>query len=230
MLLESAALLTSASALTLAYAARGKSASIFESSIWHGPRDAPTCALTFDDGPSESTPRLLDILERHAVKATFFVIGANTLRMPEIGREIVARGHEIANHSSRHEPLWLRSPKFIDAQVFGAQRVIEDVTGKRPRWFRAPFGVRWFGLGKALRNEGLTGAMWTTIGRDWVEASAGVEARLKTGLAPGALFCLHDGRELQPDPDITNTLEAVERFVPYALAAGYQFKTLSQWT
>src|SRR5947209_7024384 len=82
----------------LAWAVRGRSASLFGASRWRGPRDQPAIALTFDDGPSEGTLRILEILDRHRIPATFFQCGANVERIPSIAREVAA-GHEIGNHS-----------------------------------------------------------------------------------------------------------------------------------
>ncbi len=81
-----------------AWAVRGRSSTMFAPSIWRGPRDCRALALTFDDGPSESTPALLDVLARHGVSATFFQCGANVERLPGIARATVEAGHEIGNH------------------------------------------------------------------------------------------------------------------------------------
>src|SRR5215472_781176 len=94
-----------ASAAFLAWAVRGRSASVFAPSVWRGPRDRAAVALTFDDGPSEDTPRLLEILDRYRVAATFFQCGANVERLPAVAREVRAAGHEIGNHTQTHPLL-----------------------------------------------------------------------------------------------------------------------------
>ena len=116
----------------LAWAVRGRSASVFGRSVWRGPRDRRAVALTFDDGPSESTPEILEILAGHGVPATFFQCGANVDRLPEIAREVAARGHEIGNHSYSHPYLFLRSPGAIEDELRRAQEAIEAHTGVRP--------------------------------------------------------------------------------------------------
>src|ERR1039457_6168998 len=131
----------------LAWAVRGRSASVFGHSVWRGPRDRRALALTFDDGPGESTPDILEILAEHHVPATFFQCGANVDRLPEIAREVAARGHEIGNHSYSHPYLFLRSPNAIENELRRAQETIESHTGFRPAWFRAPYGARRFGVG-----------------------------------------------------------------------------------
>src|SRR5215469_11129473 len=95
----------SAAAGFLTWAVRGRSSEVFGPSVWRGPRDRRAVALTFDDGPSESTPRILEILERHQVPATFFQIGANVERLPAVARSVAEAGHTVGNHSHTH-PLF----------------------------------------------------------------------------------------------------------------------------
>jgi peptidoglycan/xylan/chitin deacetylase (PgdA/CDA1 family) len=202
---------------------------VFAPSIWHGPTDRREIALTFDDGPSESTPELLDVLARHKVKATFFVCGMHVRRLPDVAREIIAAGHEPANHTENHARLWLRSPAFIHNEVAAAQAGIADVCGKMPRLFRAPYGVRWPGLGNAQRAFGLTGVMWTVIGNDWALPGDAIAARVLKRAGNGGIVCLHDGRERQTRPDISATINAVRELVPMLSDQGYSFRTVSEW-
>lgn len=197
-------------------------------SVWRGVSTRKSVALTFDDGPSDSTPELLEILDRHHAKATFFQCGCHVRRLPAVAREVAASGHEIGNHSDTHPAFHFRSGAFILEELTRAQRSIADVTNVQPRLFRAPYGVRWFGMRSAQRQLGLLGVMWTTIGRDWMDQAPAVEARLLRGAFPGAIFCLHDGRETQERPDISATLQAVRRVVPALLDQGYHFETVSE--
>ncbi len=177
---------TAASAAALAYAVRSPRSSFFGPSIWHGPRNHRAIALTFDDGPSESTPEILDILDRHRAKATFFQCGLNVRRLPETARAVRAAGHEIGNHSYTHLLLSLRSAGIVEEEFSRAQRVIADTTGFSPAWLRAPFGVRWFGFRGAQRRLGLTGIMWTVIGYDWSLPSCQIAARSSACMTAGA--------------------------------------------
>jgi peptidoglycan/xylan/chitin deacetylase (PgdA/CDA1 family) len=210
------------------WAVRGRTSQVFAPSVYRGAADRKSVALTFDDGPSESTPRLLEVLAREGVPATFFFCGRNVRRLPEVAREAAAAGHEIGNHTENHARLWLRSRAFVREEVMGGQRTMEEVCGVRPRWFRAPYGVRWPGLGAAQREAGLTGVMWTVLGRDWKLGAAGITRRLLGGACGGAILCLHDGRSVMPDPDITQTLEAVRRVIPALRDRGFQFETVTQ--
>jgi len=217
-------------ALLLTYAVRGRSATLLASSIWKGPRDRAAVALTFDDGPSESTPLLLEILARFGVRATFFVNGANVSRLPEIARQIQRAGHEIGNHGQSHPYYYFRSAAFIRDDLSAAQRTIAEVTGVEPRFFRAPYGVRWFGLGAAQASLGLMGVMWTIIGQDWKRPAGAVVERVMKNIRNGAIICLHDGRTTTANPDIRATLDAVSSLVPQLQSRGYNFVTVSELT
>jgi len=217
-----------ASAGFLAWAVRGRTANVFGPSVWRGPRNLPVIFLTFDDGPSESTPQILEILNRHTLPATFFQCGANVERLPQVAREVLAAGHVIGNHSQTHRAFYLRSPRFIDEELTRAQQTIEQHTGTRPVWFRAPYGARWFGLRKAQRRLQLTGVMWTVIGYDWRLTADAIVERISRGVSNGAILCLHDGRELWAKPDIGVTIKALRRLVPILLDRGYKFEPLSR--
>jgi peptidoglycan/xylan/chitin deacetylase (PgdA/CDA1 family) len=212
----------------MAWAVRGRSSWVFGPSVWRGPRGRRLLALTFDDGPSESTPAILDALAKHGVPATFFQCGANVERLPEVARTVRDAGHEIGNHSHTHPLFCFHSPAFIAADLSRAQRAIERHTGASPVWFRAPFGVRWFGMRSAQARLGLRAVMWTVIGYDWKLKAGAIVEQMATGIADGAILCLHDGRELRVRPDRGETIEAVRRLVPRLLEEGYRFETLSR--
>lgn len=218
----------SAGAAFLAWAVRGRSAAVFGNSVWRGSTGRHAVALTFDDGPSESTPAILDLLAQYRVPATFFQVGANVDRLPEVARAVAAGGHAIGNHSYAHPLFCFRSPGFIEADLRRAQLAIREHTGIEPEWFRAPFGVRWFGMGRVQRRLSLTGVMWSAIGYDWKRNSDAVFGHLAKRASNGAILCLHDGRELRVRPDIGVTVEAVRRLVPTLLERGYEFETVSR--
>lgn len=212
----------------MAWSVRGRSATVFAPSVWRGPRDRRAIALTFDDGPSEGTPRILEVLDQYRVPATFFQCGANVERLPAVARAVFEAGHDIGNHSHTHPLFCFRSPGFMERDLRRAQETIAIHTGARPELFRAPFGVRWFGAGAAQRRLGLTGVMWTIIGYDWKLTVDGVVDRIFKRTSNGAILCLHDGRELRVRPDIGVTVEAVRRLVPVLLDRGYRFETVSR--
>jgi peptidoglycan-N-acetylglucosamine deacetylase len=216
-----------AAAGVMAYAVRGKSSNLLAPSVHRGPKTKKRLALTFDDGPSESTPKLLQLLSEYRAPATFFQCGANVRRLPEITRQVRSEGHELGNHSDTHAPYYFRSAEFIYDELQRAQQSIGEIADETPRYHRVPYGVRWFGLRAAQQRLGLLAAMWTVIGLDWKMGADAIAGRIGRGACNGAILCLHDGRELQPAPDIRETVEAVRRILPALSARGFQFVTLS---
>lgn len=216
-----------AGAGALAYAVRVPSCSWLAPSVCRGTTTRPAVALTFDDGPSESTSELLEILDHHRAAATFFQCGVNVRRLPSAAREVAAAGHEIGNHSDSHPLLALKSAEFIYHELAAAQESIEHATRIRPRYFRAPYGARWFGLRSAQRRLGLTGVMWSTIALDWKRQTPAVVLRLMNGVRRGAILCLHDGRALEHRPDIGVTLQAVRELLPKLIDRGFHFEKVT---
>jgi peptidoglycan/xylan/chitin deacetylase (PgdA/CDA1 family) len=212
----------------MVWAVRGRSARLLAPSVWRGPRTRRAIALTFDDGPSESTPLLLALLAKHRAKATFFVCGHHARRLPHVLRQAIREGHEIGNHTDTHEALYLRGAGFILEQMARAQNSIGHLAGLKPKLFRPTYGARWFGMGEAQQKLGLTCVMWTAIARDWVLDGPSIAERMGKRTKPGAIFCFHDGRDLRHNPDIHATLQALELLLPRWSAAGYEFVTVSE--
>jgi peptidoglycan/xylan/chitin deacetylase (PgdA/CDA1 family) len=212
----------------LAHAARGRSSRLFGPSVWRGDVHRKAVAITFDDGPSESTPAFLAALREYGATATFFQCGANVRRLPDIAREVIGAGHEVGNHSDSHQLSCLRSGAFIQSDFASAQQTFQETLGCMPSLMRAPFGVRWMGYRAMQQRLGLLGVMWTVIGLDWKLTAEAVCERVLSAACNGAIICLHDGRECVARPDVENSLEAVKRVLPALLERGYQFETVSR--
>jgi peptidoglycan/xylan/chitin deacetylase (PgdA/CDA1 family) len=212
----------------MAWAVRGRSAGLLAASVWRGPATRRAIALTFDDGPSESTPQLLALLAKYRAKATFFVCGHHARRLPHVLRQAIREGHEIGNHTDTHEALYLRGPEFILQQIARTQESVHRIAGLEPKLFRPTYGARWFGQRAAQRQLGLTCVMWSVIARDWVLDGPSVAERAWRRTRPGAIFCFHDGRDLRHEPDIRATLQALELLLPRWSAEGYEFLTVSE--
>ena len=150
-----------------AYGSVAKSSQMFGPSVYRGPGDRRSIALTFDDGPSESTPDLLEYLDKEGVSATFFQCGMNVIRLPHVAGHVAAAGHEIGNHTYSHPRLPFKSRDFIHREFSDAQRAIEGETGVLPTLMRAPYGFRWMGLREVQERLLLLGVMWTVMGFDW---------------------------------------------------------------
>ena len=152
----------------------------------------------------------------------------NVRRLPEVARAVVEAGHEIGNHTDTHPMLSLKPHDVILNEMTRAQQSILDATGTTATLFRAPYGVRWFGMRRAQRQLGLMGVMWTAIGIDWKLDGDAVSDRLFRAARNGAIFCLHDGRETSTAPDVTSTIKAVHTLVPLLLDQGFRLETVSE--
>lgn len=152
--------------------------------------------LTIDDGPSGDTAAILDLLDAHGAKATFFLVGDRARARPDLVRAIAARGHGIGNHSAGHPQalFWALGPRRMRAQIEGCQRQLEAITGTAPRWFRAVVGHANPFVSAPLRDARLARVAWSARGFDAVDGDVGrVLGKLERGLAPGAIVLLHEG-------------------------------------
>jgi len=153
-------------------------------------------ALTFDDGPDPLiTPRVLDLLDRFGMKATFFCVGRKVCAHPEVVADMVRRGHAIENHSFEHIH-WFAAmdPWRMSRDIENAQQAIGRLAGARPAFFRAPNGFRNPWLDALLAKSGLRYVSWTRRGLDTVRHDArAVAGALTQGLRAGDVLLLHDG-------------------------------------
>ncbi len=162
--------------------------------VWRGRTDSEAVALTFDDGPSADTERVLGVLKRYEVRATFFMVGRQVERFPEMARRVAESGHEIGNHSYSHPIYLYRKARETRRQLERTQQIIADVTGVRARLARPPCGVRTPAYFRATRALGLQTVQWTVAGFDWRKRSPGDIARsVLEDVRAGSIILLHDG-------------------------------------
>lgn len=211
-----------------AYGSVAKSSQLFGPSVYRGPGRRKSIALTFDDGPSESTPELLDYLASEGIRGTFFQCGMNVRRLPHVAGDVAAACHQIGNHTYSHPHLPFKSREFICREFTEAQAVIEDETGITPMLLRPPYGFRWLGMRDVQERLALLSVMWTVIGRDWRWPARKISEHVFRRCCPGGIICLHDGRGVATKPDISETLKAVREIVPRLRDQGYKFETVSE--
>lgn len=174
--------------------------------------------LTIDDGPTEDTPAVLDLFDRHDVKATFFVKGTLTEQYGEMVQEIVRRGHSLANHSHTHPSgsFWCSPPRRVANEIDHCNRAITSATGAPPRWFRAPVGMKNFAVHPTLARRGMRLIGWTARGFDAVRSDPKeILSRILPHLAPGAIIVLHQGR--------AHSLRVLEHVIVALKERGYAF-------
>lgn len=226
LLYASGAVLGGASAIA-AYGVVRKSSQMFGPCVFRGPGVRKSLALTFDDGPSAGTLPLLEYLDKEGIKATFFQCGMNILRHGSIAGKVAAAGHEIGNHTFSHPHLPFKSRSFIEREFTETQQIISDETGVSPMLLRPPYGLRWVGMQAVQEKLALLGVLWTVIGNDWKWRAPRIASRVMHHASPGGIICLHDGRAVEPSPDISETLAAVRLIVPMLKDQGYAFETVS---
>jgi peptidoglycan/xylan/chitin deacetylase (PgdA/CDA1 family) len=210
-----------------AWASMAPSAQLFGPTLRRTGR-ADGVALTFDDGPNPAiTPRLLDLLEQHHVRATFFLIGSFVRQCPELTREIAARGHAIGNHTDTHPHLTWLSTRRIREELGRCGEAIAAAIGRSPQWMRPPYGHRGPQLDPVVRQQGLRGVvMWSVIAWDWKpQPAARLIARLRR-VRGGDIVVLHDGDRRFIGGDRSHTLGALEHWLPRWRDVGLQFVTM----
>jgi peptidoglycan/xylan/chitin deacetylase (PgdA/CDA1 family) len=238
------AIVTAAAGVT-AYGAAYPRAQLFGATICRT-NSARKLAITFDDGPNPAiTPKLLDLLDRHNGKATFFLIGRFVRECPALVKETVARGHVIGNHTDTHPNLFLLAPSQIGAELRLCHDAISSVIGAPPKWFRPPFGFRNPWVIPEAQKLSYRTAMWTLIPGDWREKPAEWLIRRMQPIAThaqqtqanatnsaagptGDVLCLHDGGHRQLGADRTRTLAALEHWLPRWRDLGLEFVTMDQ--
>ena len=179
-------------------------------------------ALTLDDGPSPVyTPQVLRVLHRYGVTASFSMVGQNVAYYPAIGREVVAAGHLIVNHTWDHYDLRRLRAGAVQDEISRATDAIHTATGQRPAMFRAPYGNWSPAVFRCCAADGLTPLAWSVDPRDW--ARPGSRAIVRTVLSTtrtGSIILEHDG-----GGNRSQTVAALKIWLPALLDAGFRFTT-----
>jgi peptidoglycan/xylan/chitin deacetylase (PgdA/CDA1 family) len=201
---------------------------------WYGrtfaglPRGSRQIALTYDDGPNDPhTLRLLEVLARHGVRATFFLIGRYLQQRPGIAREMVQAGHVVGNHTFTHPLLIFKSETEIRREISQCRAVLQDAIGPHSNLFRPPFGGRRPAVLRMARELGLEPVMWNVTGYDWNAPPAEViERKVARQIRGGDVILLHDGGHKRMGADRSQTVLATDRMIARYKAEGYEFVTV----
>ena len=222
---------------TLAYAALAPQSQFFGRSLIAG-YDPTEIALTYDDGPNDAaTIQLLEVLARHDVRATFFMIGRFIRQRPEIARAVHAAGHLVGNHTMTHPWLAWQPNGVIQDELRGCNQALEDVLGAPVRYMRPPHGARRPAVFRTARELGLTLVQWNVMGNDWAPIGAGgVLRKVQRGLQAvrergrGANILLHDGYDQRMGANRTATVQATDQLLTQLRANGARLVTVDAWT
>ena len=191
-------------------------------------------ALTFDDGPNPPhTQALLDTLDQHSVKATFFLKGHHVEAFPESVRAVAQAGHEIANHSYSHLPMLSFSKSEMLNELVRTNQLIEDLLDYQPDLFRPPYGVQGPGLKMALDELNMTSILISTHGLDWeVNDPELIANTVLESIEPGSIILLHDGHGDVTDPNAQDSraasVQSTTIIIETLKAQGYRFATVGE--
>jgi peptidoglycan/xylan/chitin deacetylase (PgdA/CDA1 family) len=195
---------------------------------WHGDPSSQSVALTFDDGPSDDTAPILDILAARGVRATFFMVGRQVDRFPALARRVVDEGHTVGNHSYSHPIYLYHSARRAHDELARTQDVIGDATGLRPVWSRPPAGVRTPGYFRACRALGLRTIQWSVAGFDWHGRPAvSIAHHVSQGIDAGGIILLHDATDHGGPDGRAETVAALPAVLDAAASRGLSIAPLS---
>ncbi|MFD0671898.1 polysaccharide deacetylase family protein [Cohnella sp. GCM10027633] len=193
-----------------------------------GPPKDNRIAFTFDDGPdARFTPQVLDILKKHGVKATFFVMGSRVAGHPDIAKRIHEEGHLLANHTYWHPKLFKENIDRMKWEVKETDKQIQAVVGYSPKLFRSPYGGLNDELVKTLGELHYSVIGWTVDSLDWTQAdSESVKNNVRSRLHPGSIVLFHSGGDWTQD--LSGGIQALDELIPQLKEEGMQFVTVSR--
>lgn len=203
---------------------------------WYGktlvglPLGSKQLALTYDDGPNDPhTFRLLEVLAKHDVKATFFMIGRYVQQRPDIARDVVKGSHAVGNHTFTHPLLTFKSAAQIRSELGGCRRALQNAIGEHSMLFRPPFGGRRPAVLRTARQMGLETVMWSVTGYDWNAPPAPeIVQRVSGQIRGGNVILLHDGGHREMGADRSQTVMATDQLITRWKNDGYDFVTIPE--
>jgi peptidoglycan/xylan/chitin deacetylase (PgdA/CDA1 family) len=193
-------------------------------------RGSRRLALTFDDGPNDPhTLRLLEVLERHGVRATFFMLGKFVAARPDIARAVAEAGHAIGNHTWGHPNLIFRGRGEVEREIAACDRALDDAAGVRTRLFRPPHGGRRPAVLRTVRGMGYEPIMWSVSGWDWnADPAEKVLRTVEKQVCGGDVILLHDGGHERLGVDRAASVRAADLILRRYRDEGCQFVTVPE--
>ncbi len=217
------------------YAGMAPGSQVFGRTLIAG-SDPDEFALTYDDGPNDAcTEQILEILARHEVQATFFVIGRFARERVALIRRIRAAGHVVGNHTWTHPVLLFQSPGRVREELAATSAALEDALGEKVGYFRPPFGARRPDVLRAARGMGMVPVLWNAMGYDWKPTTAeqvlsnldkGIRRNRRRGC--GSNLLLHDGGQAGIGQDRSHTVAATATLLD-AWRGKVRFVTVEKW-
>ncbi len=191
----------------------------------HKKTDKKVVALTFDDGPHETkTEKILEVLDKYNIKATFFIIGQNAKKYPEVLKKTFDAGHDIGNHTYDHKSIYKLSGELVAEEVKKCSDIIESIIGYRPSIFRPPEGFMNDSLAQIVKDHGYKIILWKVDTYDWKGKSAqDIYHNVTENVKNGDFILMHDyiwKRSYTP--------EALDIIIPFLIKQGFQFCTVSE--
>jgi peptidoglycan/xylan/chitin deacetylase (PgdA/CDA1 family) len=221
---------TTAAAAAAGYQSMAPTGQWYGRTFARGARGSKLLALTYDDGPNDPhTLKLLEVLAKHNVRATFFMIGCHVRLRPDLARAVAEAGHAVGNHTFTHPLLIFKSKAQTRAELVDCQQVLQDAIGKPANLFRPPFGGRRPATLQIARSLGLQPVMWNVTGYDWnAPPAAVIERKIMHQMRGGDVILLHDGEHKAMGADRSQTVIATDNLIRRYRDQGYEFVTVEE--
>ena len=222
--------LTAAAAASAGYQSMAPTGQWYGCTFAGGMRGSKQIALTYDDGPNDPhTLKLLDVLAKHNVRATFFMIGRYVQQRPEIARAVAQAGHFVGNHTFTHPLLIFKSAEQTRTELVKCRSALQDAIGEHSNLFRPPFGGRRPATLRVARSLGLETVMWNVTGYDWnAPPAAVIEKKVARQMRGGDVILLHDGGHRAMGADRAQTVIATDSLIHQYKDQGYEFVTTEE--
>ena len=194
--------------------------------VFSGPYNKAEIALTFDDGPDPVfTPGILDRLKKYGVKATFFLLGTNIEKFPEMAKRVSEEGHVIGNHTYNHPKLTQISDEAYQYQIHKADEIIQNFLGYKPKFFRPTYGAITENQVQWATKQGMMVAQWSIDTLDWKGTSAAlITQTVITDALPGSIILQHNA----PNVPLHGSVDALDEMIPELQKQGVRFVTLPE--